>query len=189
MTKSKIQKISIVVLVFIFFLASSAFCSDGIEEAKELADKGDYKKAYERLVVILEEMHGEIKNLQGLVQYYKDELAKINNPPQIVDFGYNEAANRLWASAWNFQHDGIFKKAGKEKEEYLQRAVDTYKRIVIDYPYSNNAEEAQYRIGRIYYKFIKDYELASAELQRYINMYPKGRFASEAKELLDRVRR
>lgn len=186
---NKNKKLGIVGLVFILFCSHIAFCSDGIEEAKELAGQGDYEKAYEKLLVILEEMQGEIKNLQGLVGYYKDELTKVNNPPQIVDYSYNEAANRLWASAWNFQHDGIFKKAGKEKEEYLQKAVDTYKRIIIDYPYSNKAEEAQYRIGRIYYKFIKDYELASVELQRYINMYPKGRFVSEAKELLDRVRR
>lgn len=169
----------IIGIVLGLLLCGIAFCSEEI----------DYKKAYEESLTVIEELQTEIKNLQGLVEYYKGELAKSNNPPEAVDHSYNEAANRLWASAWNLQHDGVFKKSGKEKEEYLYRAVDTYKRIVIDYPYSNKAEEAQYRIGRVYYKFIKDYRLAEQELQRYVDMYPKGRFTSEAKELLDRMRR
>lgn len=166
-------------LALVLLLCGIAFCSEEI----------DYKKAYEESLGIIEKLQAEIKNLDGLVQYYKNELAGLDNTPVAVDYSYNEAANRLWASAWNLQHDAVFKKTGKEKEEYLRRAVDTYKRIIIDYPYSNKAEEARYRIGRIYYKFIKDYKLAESELQRYVDMYPKGRFTSEARELLGRIRR
>lgn len=166
-------------LALVLLLCGIAFCSEEV----------DYKKAYEESLGIIDKLQAEIKNLEGLVEYYKGELSKLNNPPEIIDYSYNDAANRLWASAWNLQHDAVFKKSGKEKEEYLYRAVDTYKRIVIDYPYSNKAEEAQYRIGRIYYKFIKDYKLADVELQKYVDMYPKGRFTSEARELLDRMRK
>lgn len=166
-------------LALVLLLCGIAFCSEEI----------DYKKAYEESLGIIDKLQAEIKNLEGLVEYYKGELSELNNPPEIIDYSYNDAANRLWASAWNLQHDAVFKKSGKEKEEYLYRAVDTYKRIVIDYPYSNKAEEAQYRIGRIYYKFIKDYKFADVELQKYVDMYPKGRFTSEARELLDRMRK
>lgn len=185
MNKSK--KIIIIGLMFFLLFNENLFSSDEIEEAESLARQGEYQKAYEKLLAVVDEMRGELENMQGLVQYYKSELAKLNNPPQAVDYSYNESANRLWASAWDMQHDGIFKKVGQEKEECLQKAVDLYKRIVIDYPYSNKAEEAQYRIGRIYFKFIKDNKLAEIELQRYLNMYPKGMYASEAREMLGRI--
>lgn len=185
----KIQRILMIGLVFLLLFNGILFSSNEIEDAQTLARQGEYQKAYEKLLVAIGEMEGEMKNLQGLVQYYKDELTKLNNPPQVMDYSYNESANRLWASAWNLQHDGIFKKTGNEKEEYLQKAVDLYKRIVIDYPNSNKAEEAQYRIGRIYYKFIKDNQLAEIELQRYLNMYPKGMYASDVREILDRIKK
>lgn len=176
-------------IILFLLLCGNAFGSDAIDDAKLLAEKGGYKEAYEKLLKVIEEMQKEIVNMEGLVQYYKGELNKITTPQPVVDYSYNESANALWASAWNYQHDGVFKKTGREKEEYLHRAVDTYKRIVIDYPYSNKAEEAQYRIGRVYYKFIKDNKKAEEELQRYLDMYPNGRFASEVKETLMRFKK
>ncbi len=178
------------ICLFAFILAVnlSFLFADGIEEAKNLADSGDYQKAYEKLSSVVTSMKDEINNLQGLVKYYKEELSRVTGPQPTMDRSYNEAANSLWASAWNIQHDGVFKKTGKEKEEYLNRAVQTYKTIVIEYPYSTKAEEAQYQAARLYYKFIKDYKKAEDELNRYIEMYPNGRFTSEAKELLSRIK-
>jgi TolA-binding protein len=160
-----------------------------IDEAQKLADDGDYKSAYEKLNIVVVSLQDEIKNLKGLVQYYKEELEKATGPKKSTDYNYNTAANSLWASAWNVQHDGIFKKTGKEKEEYLNRAVNTYKQIVIDYPDSVKAEEAQYQAARLYYKFIKDYKKAEDEFNRYLEMYPNGRFSNEAKEFLMRLKK
>lgn len=164
-----------------------AFSSDVLEEAKSLANSGDYKKAYEKALAVIDEMDKEIKNKEGLVKYYKDELARLAKPLPIADRAYNEAANTLWASAWDLQHDGVFKKVGKEKQEYLERAVKTYRRIIIDYPLSNKAEEAQYRIGRIYYKFLKDDKKAEEEFQKYLDSYPNGMFASDVRDVLLRL--
>ena len=159
-----------------------------VEEAKRLAEEGDYQRAYEKLVVVVKELQSELDNLGGLVEYYKEKVSEFSGDrPQVIDYKYNEAANRLWASAWRMQHDGIFKKMGREKEEYLQKAIDTFKRIVIDYPYADKAEEAQYRVGRIYYKFLKEYSLAEIELERYLNMYPKGKYTSDARVMLRRI--
>lgn len=183
------RRIVVFLILVILHMPSDGFSSDMATEAKALANTGDYQKAYEKLLVVLDEKETEIKNEQGLTKYYKDELARITGPQPSGDRTYNEAANSLWASAWDLQHDGVFKKVGKEKEEYLNRAVETYKRIVIDYPYSNKAEEAQYRIGRIYYKFIKDDKRAKDAFQRYLDMYPKGSFASEVRETLMRLKK
>lgn len=177
----------IIFVILGLMVSSSAF---SIEEAEILADKGEYKEAYEKLLSVVKELQSELENLEGLVEYYKEEVAKLSGGrPQVIDYKYNEAANRIWASAWRMQHDGVFKKMGKQKEECLQKAIDTFKRIVIDYPYADKAEEAQYRVGRIYYKFLKDYELAEVELQRYLKMYPKGKYASDARGMLRRIRR
>lgn len=184
-------KVLLFTVICILFCIYS-FCTFAVgivDSAKDLADKGEYKEAYEVLLEAVEELQGDVDNLQGVVQYYKDKIAESDNPPEVVDYSYNQAANRLWATAWNLQHDGVFKKTGRDKEEYLQRSIDTYRRILIDYPYSNKAEEAQYRIGRIYYKFIKDYELAAKEYEKYVNMYPKGKFSSDAKQALSRIRK
>lgn len=190
-TRNKKYEIIYFAIIISAFVSSApgVFCADNIENAKKIAGQGDYKSAYDKLLIITEEMQSEIKNLRGLLQYYKDELTKTNSPQQAVDYTYNEAANTLWASAWSIQHDGVFKKTGKEKEECLQRAVDTYKRITIDYPSSAKAEEAQYQIARVYYKFIKNDKRAEDEFQRYLDIYPNGRFAGESKEILMRLRR
>ncbi len=181
------KKCMIMFLIFIAIVNSSLLFADEIEEAKALANGGEYQKAYEKMSNVVRQLQDEVKNMEGLLHHYKDELAKVTGPQKTVDRSYNEAANSLWASAWSVQHDGVFKKTGKEKDEYLQRAVDTYKTIVIDYPYSNKAEEAQYQIGKLYYKFMKDYKRAADEFNRYIGMYPNGRFTSEAKEMLMRI--
>lgn len=180
-------------LFIIFLFAQSFFCAESfcsVDEAKKLAEQGAFKDAYEKLIVVVKELQSELENLEGLVKYYKEELDKISGGrPQVIDYKYNEAANRLWASAWRMQHDGVFKKMGKEKEECLQKAIDTFKRIVIDYPHADKAEEAQYRVGRVYYRFLKEYKSAEAELERYLNMYPKGNYAGDVKGMLRRIRR
>ena len=178
-------------IVFLFaqsFLCAESSCS--VDEAKKLAEDGAFKDAYEKLVIVVKELQAELGNLEGLVEYYKEELEKLSGGrPQVIDYKYNEAANRLWASAWRLQHDGVFKKMGKEKEECLQKAIDTFKRIVIDYPYADKAEEAQYRVGRVYYRFLKEYKSAETSLERYLNMYPKGNYVGTVRGMLRRIRR
>ncbi len=183
------SKMIVIIITVIFAWVGNIYPNGEIEEAKTLAGSGKYREAYERLLPLAENLQIEITNLQGIVKYYKNELTRVDAPPREMDYAYNEAANRLWSSAWSLQHDGVFKKTGREKDEYLQKAVDTYRQIVINYPLSAKAEDAQYRMGRIYYKFIKDYKLAEHELQRYMNMYPRGKFASSAQQILLRINR
>lgn len=177
-------------LIFIFtspFLFAENF--DNISEAEKLVKEEDYKNAYNKLLLEIKDLEVELENQKGLVEYYKEQLAELNGAePKVIDYKYNEAANRLWASAWRLQHDGVFEKMGAEKEEVLERAIDTFKRIVIDYPYADKAPDAQFRTGRIYFKFLKDYEMAEVELQKYLNMYPKGKYASDAKTMLRRIK-
>jgi TolA-binding protein len=185
----KKQLIYLLILIITGVLNLNLLFADDFEDAKNFANSGDYQKAYEKLNIAASAMQDEIKNLQGLVKYYKDELSRVTGPQPNMDRSYNEAANSLWASAWSVQHDGVFKKTGREREEYLSRAVQTYKQIVIEYPYSPKAEEAQYQAARLYYKFLKDDKKAEDELNRYLEIYPNGRFSSEAKEILTRIRK
>jgi len=178
--------------VIVFASATGSFYGFAEEnlkgEADTLARQGEYQKAYEKLLSVVENLESDITNLKGLVEYYKEQAEKSSKPSVSMDYTYNEAANALWASAWALQHDGVFKKTGQEKEDCLRRAVDTYRRIVVDYPNSAKSEEAQYRIARIYYKFLKDKEKANEEYQKYLNQYPNGKFSGEAAETIMRLR-
>lgn len=179
----------IIFCAFILFSTQDIWADEKITEAKSLAEKGEYQEAYELLLQVTEAMENEIDNQQGTITHYKKEVSKLKGDrPDVVDHAYNKAATRLWTSAWKLQHDGVFRKSGNEKEECLLKAVATYKRIVIDYPYADKAEEAQYRTGRVYYKFLKDKESAAKELQRYLDMYPNGKYASDARSMLTRIR-
>lgn len=183
--------IILLILLFLFPLAQGwAEANDVSAQAKELAKAGNYQQAYELLLGAVTNLQEEIKNINGVLCYYKEEVAKLKGEGQqpVVDLAYNKAANRLFASAWRYQHDGVFKKTGKEKEEFLNKAVAVYKRIVIDYPHADKAEEAQYRVGRVYYKFLKEHQPAEVELQRYLNQYPKGRYASDVRSMLGRIK-
>ncbi len=183
--------------LFVFVIILQLLClspgwaetDDILAEAGALAKEGEYQGAYKLLLKEVERLKKENKNVNGVLQHYKDELSKLKDEKYpVVGHDYNKAANRLWASAWRNQHDGVFKKTGREKEEALNKAVALYKRIVIDYPHADKAEEAQYRAGRVYYKFLKEYKPAEKELQRYLNHYPKGKYASDANSMLRRIR-
>jgi len=179
-------------LYFLFLILVPYMClanePNSLEKAKKKAEKGDYEKAYMELLDYIKELEFELNNKEGLLEYYKDREKELSGEGfKKVDHEYNAAANRLWVSAWRLQHDGIFKKSGHEKEETLLKAIDMFKRIVIDYPYADKAEEAQYRTGRIYFKYVKDYKKATAELEKYLRSYPRGKFASDARGMLNRI--
>ena len=188
-SKFRIYLQCILVIFVCIFVCGIIYAADSMEQARILAEQDKYKEAYEILRTYTQELSAEAENLRGLVDYYKKELNAKSQPQRSIDYAYNAAANTLWASAWDLQHDAIFKKTGREKIDFLEKAASTYKRIVIDYPDSNKAEEAQFQTGKLYYKFLKDNSRAELELQKYINIYPNGRYASEANEMLMRIRK
>ncbi|MBI1870426.1 MAG: tetratricopeptide repeat protein [Chlamydiae bacterium] len=64
----------------------------------------------------------------------------------------------------------------------LEEAIEKYRKIVVSYPLSPEAEQAQFQIAKIYDKFLKEARKAESEYQKYILRYPQGKFVSDARE-------
>jgi len=100
----------------------------------------------------------------------------------------NTEVARLWKEGWEWQHKGVFEaRKRKDKEEYLDKAIEIFRKIVVSYPQSYKAEEAKYRIGRIYFAFLKEYGKAKKELEEFISQYPNSEFLEEAQEILKKI--
>lgn len=61
----------------------------------------------------------------------------------------------------------------------FDKAIETYRTVINNRPFSDFSAEAQYRIGLCYMK-LKLYQEASAEFQKVIDYYPTSEWATEA---------
>lgn len=57
-----------------------------------------------------------------------------------------------------------------------ERAIETFRKIVKEYPDTITASEAQYQIGEIYYNHLKAYEQAVNEYETFLNKYPRRNY-------------
>jgi len=80
-----------------------------------------------------------------------------------------------------------FFELGVEREERFvlirgsnfDKAIETYRTVINNRPFTDFSAEAQYRIGLCYMK-LELYEEASAEFQKVIDYYPTSEWAAEA---------
>ncbi len=82
-------------------------------------------------------------------------------------------------------YTGLHRYSGSAK--YLHEAVSLYKRIVDQYPSHLLADDAQYRIGEIFYKYKKDPSRAYVEFLKVEVKFPSGDMRPRAKKMLDRL--
>ncbi len=160
-----------------------------ISFAKQESSVQNYEnKTPQELIQIIEKKDKKIEKLRNLVRFYRKKLEQFEQTPfQGTPASYEkiEAAHRLWQEAWNLQRTAIFKKMGQEKEDMLEEAIEKFRQIVALYPETKEADEAQYRIVRIYDKFLKDHLRAKEERKKYLEHYPRGEFSGVIKEELD----
>ncbi|HDM10577.1 MAG TPA: N-acetylmuramoyl-L-alanine amidase [Desulfobacteraceae bacterium] len=75
--------------------------------------------------------------------------------------------------------------SGSRKD--LDQALTLYRQIVERYPSHGVADDAQYRIGEIYYKYKKDPAKAYVEFLRVDIKYPMGNYRPKAKKMLNKL--
>jgi len=75
---------------------------------------------------------------------------------------------------WNNKHD-------------LEAAVAIWRRLLKDYPKSNEADRCALFIGTAFF-FSKKYPEAQRALEQFVADYPNSRFVADAKKLLDRCK-
>lgn len=156
------------------------------ETSMKYAKEGKYPEAYQTQSELLTQKNKKIKKLKELVRFYRKRLKALENaePPATNSYEETDNAKQLWQNAWDMQRTAIFKKVGREKEDLLEDAVAKYSEIIMQYPKSKEAEDAQFRIGRIYCKFLKDRRRGQVEYQKYLERFPQGEHAGEARDEL-----
>ena len=83
----------------------------------------------------------------------------------------------LYARLYKYSH----------KNEDLDQAIDLYRKLVAGYGDHFLADDAQYRIGEIYYRIKKDPSQAYVEFLKVDVRFPKGDMRPRAKKKLDQL--
>lgn len=81
----------------------------------------------------------------------------------------------------------LYKYSGKKSD--LDEAIDYFERIVKGYEKHRLADDAQFKIGEIYYKYKKDYSRAYLEFLKIDLKFPHGDMRMRAQQRLDHLAR
>jgi len=87
------------------------------------------------------------------------------------------AAGRLWA--------GLYGYSGRNAD--VDRAVSVYRKLVMRYKAHNLADDAQYRLGEIFYRYKKDPKQAYVEFLKVERKFPKGDARAKASQMMDKL--
>jgi N-acetylmuramoyl-L-alanine amidase len=87
------------------------------------------------------------------------------------------AAGRLWA--------GLSGYSGRNAD--IDRAVSVYRKLVKRYKAHNLADDAQYRLGEIFYRYKKDPKQAYVEFLKVERKFPKGDARAKASKMMDKL--
>lgn len=74
-------------------------------------------------------------------------------------------------------------------QAYMTSALNSFSFLLSRYPNSVYVEKTLYYIGFIHYKYRNDRESARSYFDRLIDGYPKGKYAEDAKKILDDIAR
>lgn len=167
----------LVTFAFACLSCLTVFASGITEDASREAEAGNYKKAYSLLSSDYYNLQRELEEKQKLLDVYRRELDKLEKERadllKSAGRGQTSAdAERIWKEAWRIQRTAIHEKRGKEKKQMLLEAIETFREIIVNHPLSVRASDAQYRIGRLYYKFLDNKRKGSEEFRKFVRDYP-----------------
>ncbi len=100
-------------------------------------------------------------------------LIDTNSELNLVDHLFNQAMN--------FEQNAGIESVRKNAEFRMTQALGNYELIYKQFPDSERAPEAKYRISLIEWKFYRDHKKAKNALSTLIADYPKSRWAEEAR--------
>ena len=172
MKKMKISYILILVLSAIFFLAGS-----------EASGKTSKKPS-----VLLKEADQCRKSLyrSAKKKRYRHNWLRCTGRYERLYTRYPKTDQAAWAiyhSARLFT--GLYTYSSRSKD--LDEAVRLYTRVVDEYEDHRLADDAQYLIGEIYYKYKKDPTQAYVEFLKVDIKFPSGDMLSGARKMLDKL--
>ncbi|MDD5644286.1 MAG: hypothetical protein PHO00_02405 [bacterium] len=167
-----------ILIIFAAFLSQSLAAAGNIQDARKEYDAGNYKNAYDILILEYISLSNEVGEKNNLLDAYRTEIQKLEEEQKRLSArglqrgAVNEEAERVWKEAWSLQRTAIHEKSGMERDQLLLDAIDLFREITLDYPDTARAAEAQYRIGRLYYRYIGNRKKGYEEFLKFIHSYP-----------------
>ena len=160
--------------------------------AEKLLAEGDTEKAMDEYRKILR--YFPESNYCELAQYsiaraleaQEDYKEAVEEYQKVIDTYPN---SRLFDNVLEKQRgiaDHYFEEGVKREEKFVlirgsnfDKAIETYRKVINNQPFSELSAEAQYRIGLCYMK-LELYDEASAEFQKVIDYYSSSKWTAEA---------
>lgn len=87
------------------------------------------------------------------------------------------AAGKLWSNLYGYS----------SRSSDVDRAVSLYRELVKRYKDHNLADDAQYKLGEIFYKYKKDPKQAYVEFLKVEIKFPKGDMRAKASKMMDKL--
>lgn len=117
---------------------------------------------------------------------YRHNWLKCISRYEKIYTGYPQSDQAVWAlyhSARLFS--GLYTYSSRSKD--LDETIRLFRRIVDEYKSHRLADDAQYRIGEIFYKYKKDPAQAYVEFLKVDIKFPSGDMLPKAREMLDKL--
>jgi TolA-binding protein len=131
---------------------------------------------------LLEQQAQQMEQQKQEIEQQKEQLTAAPRMPE--GFADNYSADKQYDVAYQLQHVAIFDVRRKDAPPYFKRAAKEFAKLVEKFPNADKADDAQYRIGKIYHRYLKDYSRAIQEYQRLLELYPESEYVDDAREAL-----
>jgi N-acetylmuramoyl-L-alanine amidase len=161
----------LLILTFLFFTRHEAL-AESSSSAKAMLEKAD------RCADSLAQSKEKRKLRHKWTECIDDYQDTASRYPQSEEAGW-----ALYKAAK--LQENLFKYSGKSQD--LDGAIELYRRVVNEYPNHRLADDAQYRIGEIYYLEKKDITQAYLEFLKVEKKHPKGDMRPRAQQMVDKL--
>jgi len=142
----------------------------------------DQQKIMQEQKELINNQKHELEQQRRLIEEQQTTLAQSPRVPE--GFADNYSADKQYEVAYGLQHIAIFDVRRKDAPPYFEKAAEEFAKVVQQYPTAEKADDAQYRIAKIYHRYLKDYSKARQEYQYLLENYPESEYVEEAREAL-----
>jgi N-acetylmuramoyl-L-alanine amidase len=164
--------IRILLILILLFLPRQEALAQSSSEAKTLLGKAD--RCADTLMQSKDKKKLRHKWVE-CIDAYRDVASRY---PQSEEAGW-----ALYKGAK--LQENLSRYSGKPQD--LDEAIDLYRRVTGEYPNHRVADDAQYRIGEIYYQEKNDITQAYLEFLKVEKRYPKGDMRPKAQQMVEKL--